>query len=298
MSSIAAARRYGAQSMTGRLRRVLVNPPGPAYGAGYETEGVHYLAPIELDRAKDEHARLVAVLQGAGVEVDVLGSEAGADSVYTFDPTLVVDGGVILLRPGKPVRAGEPAAQEAWFEANDIPVAGRVEAPGTCDGGDLCWLDEDTLVIGRTLRTNTVGAEQVAALVRPYAEHVRIVDMPYHAGPSYCLHLLSAISPVDRDLAVVYRPLLPAGLWELLQERGIQTVDVPEEEFDSFGPNVLAIAPREAVIFEGNPRTAEGLRQAGATVHEVPGGDIGIKGGGGPTCLTRPVLRERAPSGG
>src|SRR4051812_9738475 len=190
MSSTAATRRYGAQSMTGRLRRVLVNPPGPAYGAGYETEGVHYLAPIELDRAMEEHARLVQVLHGAGVEVEVLGSEAGADSVYTFDPTLVLDGGVVLLRPGKPVRAGEPAAQKAWFEANDIPVAGQVEAPGTCDGGDLLWLDEDTLVVGRTLRTNSAGAEQVAALARPFVQHVRIVDMPYHAGPTFCLHLL------------------------------------------------------------------------------------------------------------
>jgi dimethylargininase len=291
--SMAATRRFGAQSMTGRLRRVLVNPPGAAYGAGYETEGAHYLAPIDLEKAKAEHAALVEVLTGAGVEVDVLGSEAGPDSVYTFDPTLVVDGGVILLRPGKPIRSDEPAAQAAWFREHDIPIAGEVSAPGTCDGGDLLWLDEQTLVIGRTLRTNTAGAEQVAALVRPYAEHVRIVDMPYHVGPSYCLHLLSAISPVDRDLAVIYPRLLPVGLWELLQERGIQTVEVPEQEFDSFAPNVLAIAPREAVIFAGNQCTAEGLRQAGCTVHEVPGDDIGVKGGGGPTCLTRPVLRDR-----
>jgi N-dimethylarginine dimethylaminohydrolase len=283
--------RYGAQSMSARLRRVLVNRPGPAYGSAHETEGAFYAEAVDLARAQGQHDALVALLRQAGAEVELLGHEPSPDSVYTYDPAIVCDGGAVVLRIGKAIRRPECTAMADWFRANGVPVLAELQAPATADGGDIFWLDERTLCIGRTLRTNDEGIRQVREAVAPYVDDVHVFDMAYDCGPTACLHLMSAISPVDRDLAVVYRPLLPAGLHHLLVERGVETVDVPPEEYATLGPNVLALAPREAVIFAGNPRTAAAMRAAGCTVHEIEGDEIGVKGSGGPTCLTRPILR-------
>jgi N-dimethylarginine dimethylaminohydrolase len=289
--SSTATQRYGAQSMSARLRRVLVNRPGAAYAAAHETPGTYYAEPVDIATAQAQHDALLALLRGCGAEVELLGSEASPDSVYTYDPAIVCAGGAVVLRIGKPVRQPESAVMADWFRANGVPVVAELSAPATADGGDMFWLDERTLCIGRTLRTNDEGIRQVSEAVRPYVDEVHVFDMPYDQGPTNCLHLMSAISPVDRDLAVVYRPLLPSGLHHLLVERGVETIDVPAEEWDTLGPNVLALEPREAVIFEGNPRTTAALRAAGCTVHEIAGDEIGVKGSGGPTCLTRPVLR-------
>jgi N-dimethylarginine dimethylaminohydrolase len=291
-----STRRFGAQSMTGRLRRVLVNRPGPAYGGGYEVPGAGYASPVDLPRAQAEHDGLVAILRAAGAEVEDLGRESGPDSIYTFDPVLVTDRGAILLRIGKDVRRDEAAVMGTWLQEDDIPVLAELEAPATADGGDILWLDDRTLVIGRTLRTNRAGTGQVAEAVAGLGVDVHIVDMPWWTGPDHCLHLLSVISPADHDLAVIYRPLLPAGLWELLQERGIATVDVPEEEWPTLGPNVLALGPREVVILSGNDRTAAALEAAGCLVHVFDGAEVAVKGSGGPTCLTRPLLRDPVAS--
>jgi N-dimethylarginine dimethylaminohydrolase len=192
------------------------------------------------------------------------------------------------LRPGKPNRAGEPATLEAWTTAAGIPTAGRIEAPGTVEGGDTLWLRPDLFCIGRTLRTNDHGARQLAGLV---GGDVRIFDVPYWKGPAELVHLMSVISPVADDLAVVYLPLLPVGLWALLGELGIRLVEVPDEEFPTLGCNVLAVRPGVVIIAEGNPVTMAGLTAAGCEVHTYPATEIGINGSGGPTCMTRPILR-------
>ena len=185
--------------------------------------------------------------------------------------------------------APEPAAIEAWTTAAGIPTVGRIEAPGTIEGGDTFWLRPDLLCIGRTLRTNAEGARQLAALV---GGDVRIFDVPYWRGPAELIHLLSVISPVADDLAVVYLPLLPVGLWELLGELGIRLIEVPDEEFPTLGCNVLAVRPGVVIVAEGNPRTAAALAAAGCEVHTYPATEIGINGSGGPTCMTRPILRD------
>jgi N-dimethylarginine dimethylaminohydrolase len=169
-----------------------------------------------------------------------------------------------------------------------IPTAGRIEAPGTIEGGDTFWLRPDLLCIGRTLRTNDDGARQLATIV---GGDVRIVDMPYWRGPAELIHLLSVISPVADDLAVVYLRLLPAGLWELLRDLGVRLLEVPDEEFPTLGCNVLAVRPGVVIVAEGNPRTAAALLAAGCEVHSYPASEIGINGSGGPTCMTRPILR-------
>ena len=200
----------------------------------------------------------------------------------------MTDRGAIPLRPGKPNRAPEPAAIEAWTRAAGIPTVGRIEAPGTIEGGDTLWLRPDLFCIGRTLRTNAEGARQLGALV---GGDVRVFDVPYWHGPAELIHLMSVISPIADDLAVVYLPLLPVGLWALLRELGIRLLEVPEEEFATLGCNVLAVRPGVVIVADGNPRTAAALAAAGCEVHAYPATEVGINGSGGPTCMTRPILR-------
>ncbi len=282
-------RRFGAQSMSSPLLDVLVKRPGPAFGAAFDDPAHGFLHPVDLELARREHDAFVEVLSSLGPRVHVLETElATPDLVYTFDPLLVTDRGAIPLRPGKPNRAPEPAAIEAWTSATSIPTVGRIEAPGTIEGGDTLWLRPDLFFIGRTLRTNADGARQLADLVRG---DVRIFDVPYWRGPAELIHLMSVISPVADDLAVVYLPLLPVGLWQLLGELGIHLIEVPDEEFPTLGCNVLAVRPGVVILAEGNPRTAASLAAAGCEVHTYPATEIGVNGSGGPTCMTRPILR-------
>jgi dimethylargininase len=284
------SRRFGAQSMTAELRDVLVKRPGPAFGRAFEDPALGYLHPTDLDTARREHDAFTDILASLGPTVHVLDEELDDDPdlVYTFDPLLVTDAGAIPLRPGKANRLTEPAMLEAWTSARGIPTAGRIEAPGTIEGGDTFWLLPDLLCIGRTLRTNSSGVAQLADLV---GGDVRVFDVPYWKGPAELIHLLSVISPVADDLAVVFLPLLPVGLWELLQDLEIRTVNVPDEEYLSLGCNVLAVRPGVVVMAEGNPTTAAALSAAGCEVHTYPAGEIGVNGSGGPTCMTRPILR-------
>ena len=283
-------RAFGAQSMTAPLREVLVKRPGPAFGGAFDDPAHGFLHACNLAIAQREHDRFVEVLASLGPTVHVLDAETDSpDLVYTFDPLLVGDRGAIPLRPGKPNRLGEPEVIEAWTLDHGIPTAGRIEAPGTIEGGDTFWLRPDLLCIGRTLRTNDDGARQLAEIV---GGDVRIFDVPYWRGPAELIHLLSVISPVADDLAVVYLPLLPVGLWALLRDLGVRLVEVPEEEFPTLGCNVLAVRPGVVIVADGNPRTRAALEAAGCEVHAYPAREIGINGSGGPTCLTRPILRS------
>ena len=283
-------RAFGAQSMTAPLREVLVKRPGPAFGAAFDDPAHGFLHRVDLALAQREHDVFVEVLASLGPRVHLLETElASPDLVYTFDPLLVSDRGAIPLRPGKANRLLEPDAIEAWTRAAGIPTVGRVAAPGTVEGGDTFWLRPDILCIGRTLRTNSEGVRQLASIV---GGDVRVFDVPYWRGPAELIHLLSVISPVADDLAVVFPPLLPVGLWELMNELGIRTVEVPEGEFPTLGCNVLAVRPGVVIVAEGNPVTAAGLAAAGCELHTYPASEIGVNGSGGPTCMTRPLLRR------
>jgi dimethylargininase len=282
-------RTFGAQSMTAPLREVLVKRPGAAFGCAFDDPAHGFLQPVDLDVACREHDAFVSLLAGLGPTVHLLDAEtASPDLVYAFDPLLVTDRGAVTLRSGKPTRRGEEEALEAWTAAAGIPTIGRIEEPGTVDGGDTFWLRPDLFCIGRTLRTNSDGVRQLSSIV---GGDVRVFDVPYWRGPAELIHLLSVISPVADDLAVVYLPLLPAGLWELLHEEGIRLVPVPDEEFATLGCNVLAVRPGVVIVAEGNPVTRAALEAHGCEVHTYVATEIGINGSGGPTCLTRPILR-------
>ncbi len=280
---------YGCQSMTAPLRRVLVRPPTAEGCAAWES----FAWRSEPDTAKivEEHEAFRTLLAEAGAEVIVAGTPLGAatDAIYTYDPVLVTDEGALLLRPGKPGRRVEIDAMAADLVEAGVPIRGRLEAPATAEGGDTVWLDERTLLVGRGYRTNDAGVEQLAELL-PDVDVIAF-DLPHLNGPGEVLHLMSLVSPLDTELALVYLPYMPVRLVELLQERGIALVEVPDEEFWSMGPNVLALAPRVALALEGNPETRRRMEAAGVDVRVYSGDELSKKGDGGPTCLTRPILR-------
>jgi dimethylargininase len=284
--------RFGAESMVDPLRAVLVKRPGEAFARAFDDPAHGFLHLVDLPEAQRQHDQLCSTLAGLGVTVHELGMESdGPDLVYTFDPALVTAEGAVLLRAGKPTRRGEETVLEKWFADHGVPVAGRIHPPGTVEGGDTFWLRPGVFCIGRSLRTNSRGADQLAAII---GGDVHAFDVQYARGPSECLHLLSVISPVAEKVAAVFLPLLPAGLHELLGELGYDLVTVPEEEFSTLGCNILAVRPGVLVMAEGNPVTQRRLVERGCEVHTFAATEIGINGGGGPTCLTRPILREHA----
>jgi dimethylargininase len=284
-----ATRLYGAQSMTAPLHDVLVKRPGAAFGAAHENPAHGFLHPVDLTEAQRQHDAFCQVLTDLGVRVHQLDAETSSpDLTYTFDPALVTDRGMIGLRSGKPTRRDETAPMLAWAAAHDIPVLGELGEGETADGGDTFWLRPDVFCIGRSLRTNRAGAARLTELV---GGEVHVFDVPYGNGPAECLHLLSVISPIADDLAAVFLPQLPAGLYELLAERCVALVPVPEEEILGQGCNILAVRPGVVVMVEGSPVTERALRDRGCEVHTFPGTEVCINGSGGPTCITRPILR-------
>jgi N-dimethylarginine dimethylaminohydrolase len=286
----AGAPTWGSRSMTAQLHEVLVHRPDAAFGAAFNNPAHGFRHPVDLLTAQRQHDAYVDLLTRLGVTVHHLDAETDdPDLIYTFDPLLVTDAGSIALRPRKPNRADEPALVEAWATSHGIPVRGRIEPPGTVEGGDTFWLRSDLFCIGRSLRTNDVGARQLAALI---GDDVRIFDLPYWRGPDELVHLLSVISPVTDEMAVVYPPLLPAGLWDLLAELGIATIAVPDLEYATLACNVLAVRPGVLVMAEGNPETRRALESAGCEVHTYPATEIGVNGSGGPTCKSLPLVRR------
>jgi dimethylargininase len=288
----AAALPWGGHSMVAPLRRVLVYAPAePSRAVSWRAFG--YLRPIDHGRAVEEHAAFRHMLSGAGVEVVTheIDDPALQDAIFPFDPAIITDAGAVLCRPGKALRLGEVALAERALRELGIPIAGRIAAPGTLEGGDCLWLDGRTLAVGRGYRTNAEGIRQLAAILAPQGVAVLAVELPHWRGPGECLHLLSLISLVAERLAVVNLPLLAVPFVEALRERDIELVCVPDEEFASQGSNVLALAPRRCLLLRENRETARRLRAAGCEVAVYTGDEISHNRAGGPTCLTRPLLR-------
>ena len=280
----------------GCLSRVLLRPAQVAFAGGrveQQWRPLHFAAPPDLGRAIEQYAAFEALIAAAGVQVEALADDEALtlDAIYVRDASVVSPRGLIMCRMGKPLRAQEPAAHRRAFQALGVPIVGSIAPPGQLEGGDVVWFDERTVAVGRGYRTNDAGIAQLQALVGEHVEVV-VVPLPHHHGPDDVFHLMSMLSPVDEDLAVVYSPLLPVPLREWLVERGIRFVEVPQQEFDGMGANVLALGPRRCVMVNGAPETRRRLEAAGAEVWTYEGSEISVKGGGGPTCLTRPLARE------
>ncbi len=283
--------------MVAPMRRVLLKHPRDAFRSPAHAArswcALHYLGPPDFHRACREYERFTGHFLRLGIAVDYLPShpDTGLDALYVRDAALITDGGAILCRMGKEARRHEPDAVAAHLPALGIPVLGAVTGAGRLEGGDVVRLDARTVLVGEGYRTNAEGIRQLAALLGDRVDTVTAVPLPHWNGPEDVLHLMSFLSPVDTDLAVVYPRMMPVPLRNLLLERGFRLVEVPDEEYDTLGCNVPALAPRLCLMAAGNPVTRRRLEQAGAEVWTYEGEEISRKGSGGPTCLTRPLLR-------
>lgn len=288
---------FGGQSMVAPLRRVLVCPPATAgWGRRDQAERwreLGYLHPPDAGVAEQQHQALRKALQGAGAEVICLepGNNLSLDTVYVHDPSFPTNQGALLLRMGKSCREAEPKHHRTFYEQQGIPLLGEIQPPGTVEAGDMVWLDDSTVLIGRGYRTNLSGIEQVRALLGPRGAEVLSAPLPHGGGPQTCLHLMSLLSRLDERTVLVDLAWLAVETVELLQERGYRLIEIEAAERASLACNVLSLGNGKLLAFAENLKTNDRLRSHAFEVVAVPGSEMGINGGGGPTCLTRPLLR-------
>jgi N-dimethylarginine dimethylaminohydrolase len=213
------------------------------------------------------------------------------DAVYTHDASLPADYGLILMRPGKSNRVAEAARHGSFCESLEVPTLGAISAPGTTEAGDIVWLDSKTLLIGRGYRTNAAGIQQMRDLLAPKGVDVLSAPLPFGMGPSACLHLMSLMSLLDEHTVLVDLPWLAVETVQLLKARGFNLIEIDSSERDTLACNVLALGNNRLLAIAENSKTNARLREAGFDVRAFAGNELCVNGGGGPTCLTRPLLR-------
>lgn len=290
---------FGVSSSVAPLRKVAMRRPGAMLTADHERW--HYTKPLDADAVASQYEEFARLVAASGAEIVWIpaGDPSGAvddlaDSVFTYDPSFAVPGGAVVLRPGKALRAGEADLHAEFYDDVGVPVVGRIEAPGVFEGGDCFWLDATTLAVGRGFRTNRSGVDQMAAIVAPLGITIEAYDLPYHLGPDACLHLMSVVSVLDDDLALAHPPLMPTALYQRMIDMGYTLLEAPADEFDAslgLNLNVLATAPRQIIAIDGFHGTLALMRDAGCVVTTFDGDELCIPCEGGPTCLTRPLLR-------
>ena len=288
--------------MVDPIQRVLIKHPKDAYQnqtkVSEQSPQLNYFGVPDFEKAQADYEELVGILESYGAEVHFLPADntTSLDSVYTHDPCVISNNGVILCTMGKKARIPESEAMESYFKAKlrliTMLTIGRIESPGTLEGGDVVWINENTVAIGEGYRTNSEGIRQFEKLLGNHVDDVISVPLPHWTGPGNCLHLMSNVSPIDHNIFLVYSRLLPVSFRKYLLNRQIKLIEVPDEEYDSMGCNVLAVAPRKVIMIKGNPITQKLLESEGVEVHTYDGSEISIKGAGGPTCLTRPFFRS------
>jgi len=286
---------YGAEDRSKPLTRVIMRRPGPAM-AGANPAHWHYGPGFDPARAEVQHTGLARIVADSGAEIHWLpsGDDGLSDAVFVQDPSFVTRHGAVVLNMGKPLRRDEPALHTAFYAALGVPVIGQLSGDATVESGDCFWLDPDTLAVGRGARTNQAGIDALADILRPFGMRVQAYDLPWWTGPDACLHLMSLVSPLGPDSALIHAPLLPYALWADMKERGWELLHAPEDEFmqsNGLSLNVLALAPRDLVMVDGFPGTRALMEEAGCRVQVFKGDALCIACEGGPTCLTRPVLR-------
>jgi N-dimethylarginine dimethylaminohydrolase len=294
-SSAATKARFNGHSMVGALRRVVICSPRttgwdqPERAARWRELGFLHAPNFEI--AQKQHEAMRQQLEACGTEVEELSPavELTLDAAYTHDASLPTDFGLIQLRPGKINRVNEGHHQSRFL--HEIPILGKITAPATTEGGDMVWLDPRTLLIGHGYRTNAFGIEQMRTLLAPHDVKVLSAPLPHGAGPSACLHLMSLISLLDEKTALVDLPWLAVETLELLQEGGYRLIEIDYSERGTLACNVLSLGERRLLALEENAETNAKLRTAGFDVRTFPGSELCINGSGGPTCLTRPLLR-------
>ncbi len=288
---------YGGHSMTGELRRVILCPPRVAGWEDAERaerwKELGYFHPPDVGLAEAQHQQVVEALERAGGEVVALtdGDGLSLDAVYAHDASFMTDYGPILMRMGKPGRVGEPAQHGALYRNLGIPILGKIEPPGTAEGGDILWIDGTTLLVGQGYRTNEAAIEQIRGLLAPKGVDVIAAPLPYGPGPDACLHLMSLVSVLDERMVLVDLPWLSVSTVELFRQRGFEWIEIDASERDTMACNVLALGKKRLLALEENVKTIARLRAGGFEVTTFAGSEVSQNGSGGPTCLTRPLLR-------
>ena len=288
---------FGSQSEVGKIQKILIKHPRDVFisqeNVDAQWRALNYSACPDYSNALDEYEIFVSLLKRDASEIHFLprSEKTGLDSVYVRDALITTPKGVVLCSMGKEARRGEPSAAGKYLSELGIPILGAITGEGRLEGGDLIWLDERTLAIGQGYRTNEEGIRQLKELTAGAVDEFIVVPLPHWRGPKDVFHLMTTISPVDLDLAVVYSRLLPVPFRQWLINRGMKLVELPDSEFRSMGCNILATSPRKCIMLAGNPQTKRMLEDEGVEVSEYVGEEISRKGAGGPTCLTRPVVR-------
>ncbi len=291
--------RFGGQDEVAPIRHLLLKHCREGFVSQQkidrEAGDLNYSGAPDFEAALREYDAFVELLDRFDIEIDMLpaNDETTLDSIYVHDPVVISDRGAVLCNMGKRERAREPEAIAAYLRESGIPVLGSIEGEGRLEGGDLVWLGDRVVAVGEGYRTNAEGIRQLRQLLGESIDDLIVVPLPHWSGPADVLHLMSMVSPIDSDLLLVYSPLLPVPFRQRLVSRGMELVEVPEQEFATMGCNVLAVAPRQCIMLDGNPMTEQRLKSAGAEVLTYTGTEISRKGEGGPTCLTRPL--HRAP---
>lgn len=290
--------KFGCQSKVDQIKSLLLKHPKDAFLSQEYIQSqwkeLNYLASPDYDKALKEYDNFVEYLKKSILKIYYLpqNDKTGLDSIYVHDPVIITNKGAILCNMGKEKRRAEPSAAGEFLLELGIPILGSISGEGTLEGGDVVWIDERTLAVGLGYRTNEEGIRQLKKLIRDIVDEFIVVPLPHWKGPGDVLHLMSLLSPVDHDLAVVYSRLLPVPFREWLLRRGIRLLEVSDSEYETMACNILAVSPRKCIMIAGNPQTKQMLEDKGIEVWEYGGEDISKKGAGGPTCLTRPLLRE------
>ncbi|MFT5259729.1 MAG: dimethylargininase [Saprospiraceae bacterium] len=287
---------YGTSSMVAPLTRVAMRKPGKAL-LNADSKKWHYAKDLNATKLAEQYQRFTDLVSGAGCEILWISDEDDglADSVFTYDPSFMTPAGAIILKPGKSLREPEAQLHQAFYQDQNIPIIGILESPGKFEGGDCFWLDDITLAVGRGFRTNIEGVKQVRTILEPQGINVLDFDLPVYKGSEACLHLMSVVSPLAEKVALVYAPLMPTALYQLMQEMGYLLIEAPEDEFEAslgLNLNVLATAPKHCIAVDGFPKTQALMREAGCEVITFQADELCIPCEGGPTCMTRPILRQ------
>jgi len=290
--------KYGSQSMVNQIKSILIKHPKDAFvnqeKLNLEYEKFNFIGCPDYNKVLKEYKVFEDIIKEHISDVYYLPKDdnTGLDSIYTHDTAKITSRGAIYFPMGKRLRKGEPNATQNFLESIDIPTLGYIEGKGKMEGGDVVWIDNETVAIGRGYRTNDEGISQFKELVKDFVKRVIVVPLPHAEGPDECLHLMSIISMVDDDLAVVYSKYMPVFFRDYLINKGIKLIEVDDKEYEYLGSNVLALAPRKCLMLKGNPITKKKLIDAGAEVFEYEGYDLSYRGTGGPTCLTMPLYRK------
>jgi len=289
--------KFGSQSEVGKIERILIKHPKDAFISQENIDSqwrkLNYSSSPDYRRSMEEYENFVRLIKKEVSEIHYLprSEKTGIDSIYVRDALIITRKGAILCNMGKKERQAEPEVAGDFLPELGIPILGAITGEGRVEGGDVVWLNEGTLAVGQGYRTNGIGISQLNKLCSELVDEFVVLRLPHWKGPEEVLHLMSLISPIDYDLAVVYSRLLPVPFREWLIDKGMKLLEVPDSEFETMACNILALAPRRCIMLSGNPSTKQMLQDEGVEVWEYEGEEISKKGAGGPTCLTRPLLR-------